>query len=34
MSRLVPYKPEYIVSMEALLREHSDLRTRIAMRRK
>jgi len=34
MNKLVPYKPEYITTMEALLREHSDLRTRIAMKRK
>jgi ABC-type phosphate/phosphonate transport system substrate-binding protein len=34
MNKLVPYKPEYITSMDALLKEHSDLRTRIALRKK
>lgn len=33
IKKLVPYKPEYLETAEALLREHRDLTTRVARRR-
>jgi ABC-type phosphate/phosphonate transport system substrate-binding protein len=33
INRLVPYKPEYLETVESLLREHLDLTTRVARRR-